>query len=74
MAAITVCSDFGAQKNKVATVSTVSPSICHKVMGSRYALVYMLSGVMFSVSLGSESWKEQRHKLNASLGASENKA
>ena len=55
MAAITVCSDFGAQKNKVATVSTVSPSICQKVMGSRYAFVYMLSGVMFSVSLDSES-------------------
>ena len=32
MAAITICSDFGAQENKV-TVSIVSPSICHKVMG-----------------------------------------
>ena len=27
MAAVTICSDFGAQKNKVSTVSTVSPSI-----------------------------------------------
>ena len=33
MAAITICSDFGAQKFKSATVSTVSPSICHEVMG-----------------------------------------
>ena len=33
MAAVTICSDFGAQKNKVTTVSTVSPSICHEVMG-----------------------------------------
>ena len=33
VAAITVCSDFGAQKIKSATVSTVSPSICHEVMG-----------------------------------------
>ena len=33
MAAITICSDFGAQKWKLATVSTVSPSICHEVMG-----------------------------------------
>ena len=33
MAAITICSDFGAQKIKSATVSTVSPSICHEVMG-----------------------------------------
>ena len=32
MAAITICSDFGAQKVKSATVSTVSPSICHEVM------------------------------------------
>ena len=33
MAAITIYSDFGTQKNKV-TVSTVSPFICHEVMGS----------------------------------------
>ena len=32
MAAVTICSDFGAQKNKV-SVSIVSPSICHEVMG-----------------------------------------
>ena len=31
MAAVTICSDFGAQKKSV-TVSTVSPSICHVVM------------------------------------------
>ena len=29
--AVTICSDFGAQKNKV-TISIVSPSICHEVM------------------------------------------
>ena len=37
MAAVTICSDFGApppKKNIVSyTVSTVSPSICHEVMG-----------------------------------------
>ena len=32
MAAVTICSDFGAPQNKV-SVSTVSPSICHEVMG-----------------------------------------
>ena len=32
MAAITICSDFGAQKIKSATVTTVSPSISHEVM------------------------------------------
>ena len=33
MAAVTICSDFGAPKVKSVTVSIVSPSICHKVMG-----------------------------------------
>ena len=33
MAAVTICSDFGAQKVKSATVSTVTPSIYHDVMG-----------------------------------------
>ena len=32
MAAVTICSDFGAQENKV-SVSIVSPSICHEVIG-----------------------------------------
>ena len=32
MAAITICSDFGVQKES-ATVSTVSSSICHEVIG-----------------------------------------
>ena len=33
MAAVTICSDFGAQKIKFDTVSTVSPSISHEMMG-----------------------------------------
>ena len=33
MAVVTIYSDFGAQKIKSDTVSTVSPSICHEVMG-----------------------------------------
>ena len=33
MAAVTIYSDFGAQKIKSVTVSNVSPSICHEVMG-----------------------------------------
>ena len=33
MAAVTICSDFGAQKNKSATDSTVSSSIYQEVMG-----------------------------------------
>ena len=46
MAAITICSDFGAPQNKVCqcfhclpniksvSVSTVSPPLCHEVMGA----------------------------------------
>ena len=33
MAAVTICSDLEPRKIKSATVSTVSPSICHEVMG-----------------------------------------
>ena len=32
MAAVTICSDFGTQGNKV-SVYTISPPICHEVMG-----------------------------------------
>ena len=34
MATVAICSDFGAQKIKSVIVSIVSPSICHKVIGS----------------------------------------
>ena len=33
MAAVTICNDFGAKTIKSVTVSIVSPSICHEVMG-----------------------------------------
>ena len=33
MALVTICSDFGAPQIKSVTVSIVSPSICHEVMG-----------------------------------------
>ena len=33
MAAVTICSDFGAQQIKSVTVSIVSPSMSHEVMG-----------------------------------------
>ena len=33
MAAVNICSDFGEQKKKSDTVSTVFPSISHEVMG-----------------------------------------
>ena len=42
MAVVTICSDFGAQKIKSDTVSTVSPSISHEVMFSYTSLYIML--------------------------------
>ena len=33
MAAVIICSDFGAPKINSVTVSIVSPSICHEEMG-----------------------------------------
>ena len=33
IASLTICSDFGAQKIKSVTVSIVSSSICHEMMG-----------------------------------------
>ena len=33
MAAVTICSDFGAPQNKVCHCFHISPSICHEVMG-----------------------------------------
>ena len=45
MAAVTICSDFGAPKIKSDTLSTVSPSISHEVMGpdAMILLFWMLS-------------------------------
>ena len=38
MAAVTICSDFGAQKIKSVTIS---PAICHEVMGPG-ALIHLV--------------------------------
>ena len=48
MAAVTICSDFGAphptkKRKQSGTVSTVSPSICHEVMGPNVILVFWMS-------------------------------
>ena len=45
MAAVTICSDFGAPQNNSASVSNVYPSICHEVMGpdAMISVFWMLS-------------------------------
>ena len=44
MAAVTIFSDFGAQQNKVTHCSTVSPSICHEVMGLDAMILAVMGG------------------------------
>ena len=44
MAAVTICSDFGAPKLKSATVSIISPSIYHKVMASGPITSWQIDG------------------------------
>ena len=52
MAAVTICSDFGAQKIKSDTVSTVSPSISHEVMGpDTMILVFWMLSFKLTFSL-----------------------
>ena len=52
MAAVTICSDFGAQKIKSDIVSTVSPSISHKVMGpDAMILVFLFMYTEFTEQL-----------------------
>ena len=47
MAAVTICSDFGAQENKSLTV--VSPSICHEVMGpDAMIFVFLMLNLMLA--------------------------
>ena len=55
MAAITICIDFGAPKIKSATVSTVSPSISHEVMGPD-AMILVLSMLSFKPTFSLSSF------------------
>ena len=43
MVAVTICSDFEDHENKSVTVSIVSPSICHEVMGPDVMIFIELS-------------------------------
>ena len=56
MAAVTICSDSGAQENKSVTVSIVSPAICHKVMGLD-ALTLVFEYWILSQEVGRPRWK-----------------
>ena len=52
MAVVTICRDFGDQENKSVTVSTVSPSISHEVMGlDAMILVFLMFQANFFILL-----------------------
>ena len=51
MTEVTICSDFGAQEIKSVSVSTVSPSICHEVMGLDDDLSFLSVELFFSFFL-----------------------
>ena len=54
MAAVTICSDFGAPKTKFVTVSTVSPSISHEGMGpDAIIFIFWISSFKPTFSLSS---------------------
>ena len=53
MGAVTTCRDFGAPKIKSVTVSTVSPPICHEVIGPDAMNVYWMLSFKPTFSLSS---------------------
>ena len=79
MAAITICSDFGAQEIKSLTISIVSPFTYHEVIGpDAMTLVFLIKVMLLGtpkilmdfpvVMYGCESWtikKAERQRLDA---------
>ena len=55
MAAITICSDFGAPKNKVWHCFYFFPSICHEVMGTD-AMIFIFWMLSFKPAFSSSSF------------------
>ena len=69
MAAVTICSDFGAPQNiKSLTVSTVSPSICHEVMGPD-AMILVFWMLSFKPTFSLSSFTFSKRLFSSSLSA-----
>ena len=68
MAAVTICSDFGAPKNKVCHCFTVSPSICHEVMGTD-AMIYVFWMLSFKPASSLSSLIFYKRLFSSSLSA-----
>ena len=53
MTAVTVRSDFGAQEEEICHYSTLSPSICHAVMGLNAMILVLIVSLKPALSLSS---------------------
>ena len=66
MAEVTICSDFGAQKIKSDTVSTVSPSISYEVMGPN-AMIFVFWMLSFKQTFSLSSFTFIKRLFSSSL-------
>ena len=66
MAAVTICSDFGTPKIKSDTASTVSPSICHEVMGPD-AMIWVFWMLNFKPAFSLSSYTFIKRFFSSSL-------
>ena len=64
--AVTICSDFGVPKIKSLTVSIVSPSICHEVMGPD-AIILIFGMLSFKPSFSFSSFMFIKRVFSSSL-------
>ena len=55
VAEVTVCSDFGAQENKICHCFRFSPSICHEVMGLD-AMIFVFRTLTFKPAISVSSF------------------
>ena len=67
-AAVTICSDFGAQENKVCPVSIVSPSVYHEVVGPD-AVILVFQMLSFKPGFSLSSFTFIKRLFSSSLSA-----
>ena len=66
MATVTICSDFGAPKTQSFSISIVSPSICHEVMGLD-AMIFVFWRLSFKPAFSLSSFTFIKRLLSSSL-------
>ena len=67
-AIVIICSDFGAQENKICHCFHFSPSICHEVMGSD-AMILVFWMLSFKPTFSLSSFTFIKRLFNSSLSA-----